>query len=84
MFFSAALNLIVALNFSVVTWASFMSVYGIVSKFGLFLLQYATMRYIGVRRRRTMPNLQREGLTGHVKNRTNGPLRRGKTVKIGT
>ena len=32
MFFSAALNLIVALNFSVATWAAFMSVYGIVSK----------------------------------------------------
>jgi intracellular septation protein len=52
MFFSAALNLIVALNFSVVTWASVMSVYGIVSKLGLFLIQYAIMRYIGVRRRR--------------------------------
>ncbi len=52
MFFSAALNLIVALNFSVVTWASFMSGYGIVSKLGLFLIQYATMRTIGVRRRR--------------------------------
>jgi intracellular septation protein A len=52
MFFSAALNLIVALNFSVVTWASFMSVYGVVSKVGLFLIQYATMRYIGIRRRR--------------------------------
>ena len=56
MFFSAALNLIVALNFSVVTWASFMSVYGIVSKLGLFLIQYATMRYIGIRRRRAMPS----------------------------
>ena len=56
MFFSAALNLIVALNFSVVTWASFMSVYGIVSKLGLFLIQYATMRYIGLRRRRAMPS----------------------------
>jgi intracellular septation protein A len=64
MFFSAALNLIVALNFSVVTWASFMSVYGIVSKLGLFLIQYATMRYVGVRRRRrAMPNL---GLTRPV------------------
>jgi intracellular septation protein A len=52
MFFSAALNLIVALNFSVVTWASFMSIYGVVSKLGLFLIQYATMRYIGIRRRR--------------------------------
>ena len=52
MFFSAALNVIVALNFSVAVWASFMSVYGMVSKLGLFLVQYATMRYIGVRRRR--------------------------------
>jgi intracellular septation protein len=57
MFFSAVLNLIVALNFSVAAWASFMSVYGIVSKLGLFLIQYAIMRYIGVRRRRAMPNL---------------------------
>ena len=56
MFFSAALNLIVALNFSVVTWASFMSVYGIVSKLGLFLIQYAAMRYIGLRRRRALPS----------------------------
>ena len=56
MFFSAALNLIVALNFSVVTWASFMSVYGIVSKLSLFLVQYAVMRYVGVRRRRAMPS----------------------------
>ena len=55
MFFSAALNVIVALNFSVVTWASFMSVYGIVSKLGLFLIQYAVMRYVGIRRRRAMP-----------------------------
>ena len=55
MFFSAALNVIVALNFSVVTWASFMSIYGVVSKLGLFLIQYATMRTIGVRRRRAMP-----------------------------
>jgi intracellular septation protein A len=55
MFFSAALNVIVALNFGVVTWASFMSAYGIFSKVGLFLIQYATMRYIGARRRRAMP-----------------------------
>jgi intracellular septation protein len=42
MFFSAALNVIVALNFSVVTWASFMSIDAIVSKLGLFLSQYAS------------------------------------------
>ena len=52
MFFSAALNLIVALNFSVVTWSAVMSIYGIVSKAALFLIGYATMRTIGVRRRR--------------------------------
>jgi intracellular septation protein len=52
MFFSAALNLLVALNFSVVTWSASMSIYAIVSKAVLFLIQYATMRTIGVRRRR--------------------------------
>src|ERR1700736_1485885 len=52
MFFSAALNLVMALNFSVVTWSAFMSIYGIVSKAALFLIGYATMRTIGVRRRR--------------------------------
>jgi intracellular septation protein A len=52
MFFSAGLNLIVALNYSVATWSVFMSIYGIVSKLALFLIGFATMRTIGVRRRR--------------------------------
>jgi len=52
MFMSAALNVIVALTFNIETWASVMSIYGIASKFGLFLIQYATMRMIGVRRYR--------------------------------
>jgi intracellular septation protein len=52
MFFSAALNLIVALNFSVVTWSATMSIYAIVSKAVLFLIGYVTMRTIGRRRRR--------------------------------
>ena len=52
MFFSAVLNIVVALNFSVVTWASFMSIYAIASKAALFMIAYATMRYVGVRRRR--------------------------------
>jgi intracellular septation protein len=51
MFFSAALNIVVALNFSVAAWAAFMSLYGIVSKAVLFLVGYFTMRTIGVRRR---------------------------------
>jgi intracellular septation protein A len=52
MLFSAGLNLIVALNFSVVTWSVVTSIYAIASKAALFLIQYATMRTIGVRRRR--------------------------------
>jgi len=51
MFFSAALNLIVAFNFSVVAWSAFMSIWAIVSKAVLFLIGFATMRTIGVRRR---------------------------------
>jgi hypothetical protein len=31
-----------------------MTVYGIVSKLSLFMIQYATMRFIGVRRRAQM------------------------------
>ena len=54
MFFSAALNLIVALNYSVVTWSAFMSIYGIVSKIALFLIGFVTMRTIGRRRRARM------------------------------
>jgi intracellular septation protein len=52
MFASAALNLIVTLNSNVVTWFAFMSIYSIVSKAALFLITYATLRLIGVRRRR--------------------------------
>jgi intracellular septation protein A len=53
MFFSAALNLIVALNFSVVTWSVTMSIYGIASKALMFLIGYAVMRIIaGARYRR--------------------------------
>jgi intracellular septation protein len=51
MFFSAALSLIVAFNFSITTWLAFMSIYGIVSKLALFLIGYATMRTIAVHRR---------------------------------
>ena len=52
MFFSAALNLIMALNFSVVTWSATMSIYGIVSKAVMFLIGYAVMRAVGGARRR--------------------------------
>jgi intracellular septation protein len=54
MFFSAALNIAVALTFSLLTWAWFMPIYVIVSKAALFLIAYATMRIVGVRRRARM------------------------------
>jgi intracellular septation protein len=52
MFFSAGLNLIVALNFSVVTWSVTMSIYGIASKVAMFLIGYGVMRTIAVARYR--------------------------------
>ena len=52
MFASAVVNLWVATHYSFLVWTAFMSAYAIVSKLGLFLTQYATMRFIGVRRRR--------------------------------
>jgi hypothetical protein len=62
MFASAAVNVFVAFNFSVVTWAWFMPLFGIVSKFVLFLISFAAMRGIGRRRLRAMPNDARDAL----------------------
>jgi intracellular septation protein A len=52
MFFSAALNVILALNCSVTIWAETMSIYGLVSKVMMFLIGYAVMRSIGTARGR--------------------------------
>ena len=52
MFGSAALNIVLALTLDPVTWSATMSIWGIASKLTLFLIQYATMRLVGVRRRR--------------------------------
>jgi intracellular septation protein len=51
MFVSAALNLVLVLNLNVMTWGAVMSAWGIGSKIALFLIQYATMRIVGGRRR---------------------------------
>ena len=56
-FLAAAVNIVVALNFNALTWASIMSVYHMATLVGLFLVQYATMRFIGVRRRRRRAGL---------------------------
>jgi intracellular septation protein A len=52
MFGSAALNIALALTLDPVPWSATMSIWGIVSKVALFLIQYTTMRTIGVRRGR--------------------------------
>ncbi|MFZ5779563.1 MAG: inner membrane-spanning protein YciB [Pseudomonadota bacterium] len=52
MFGSAVLNIALALVLEPVAWSATMSVWGIASKVVLFLVQYATMRIIGVRRAR--------------------------------
>ena len=54
MFFSAALNIALALSLDVTTWAAVKSVWAIGSKVGLFLIQYAVMKTTGVRRARAM------------------------------
>jgi intracellular septation protein len=50
MFASAALNIALALALDAMSWAAAMSAWGIASKLGLFLVQYAVMRMIGRRR----------------------------------
>lgn len=54
MFASALLNVVVAETFPVGIWAAFMSGYAIVSKVGLFLIQYVAMQMIGRRRSRAL------------------------------
>jgi intracellular septation protein len=50
MFFSAALNLALALALDTRTWSEVMSAWGFASNIGLFLIQYAIMNFIGRRR----------------------------------
>ena len=54
MFASAALNVALVLILDAATWAAVISVYGIVSKIALFLIQYTAMNVIGRRRGRAM------------------------------
>ena len=63
MFASAAVNVFVARNYAVVTWAWFMPVFGIVSKIALLLISFGMMRVIGRRRYAAMPDSEREKLT---------------------
>src|SRR6478672_4284421 len=51
MFVSAGLNIALALTLDAKSWAALMSGWGLFSKIGLFLVQYAAMNMIGRRRR---------------------------------
>lgn len=50
MFGSAVLNIVLAMTLDPLTWSAAMSIWGIVSKIALFLIQYIAMRWIGRRR----------------------------------
>jgi intracellular septation protein A len=52
MFFSAALNLVLALSLGVVAWGTAMTIWATGSKIALFALQYAMMKTVGRRRYR--------------------------------
>jgi intracellular septation protein len=52
MFFSAALNLALALTASVMTWGAVMSLWGTASKIALFFIQFGVMKTVGRRRYR--------------------------------
>jgi len=51
MFVSAAVNIAVATRFGLAYWAGFMSIYAVATKLGLFVIQFITMKAIGMRRR---------------------------------
>ena len=52
MFFSGLLNMALALTCTFAVWASVISIYGIASKLGLFMITFGTMRWVGGRRLR--------------------------------
>ena len=54
MFFSAVLNIVLALTLDVAAWAAVKSVWAIGSKIGLFGIQYAIMKSTGIRRARAI------------------------------
>jgi intracellular septation protein A len=52
MFTSAVVNIVSAMSLGMVAWMGFMATWGLVTKAAMFAIQYATMRFIGTRRRR--------------------------------
>jgi len=62
MFASAALNIFVAMNFDIASWAAFMSVYAVLSKAALFAIQYAVLRSAMTSRHAGRSRLDRPGV----------------------
>lgn len=54
MFFSAVLNIVLAITLDITAWAAVKSIWAIGSKIALFAIQYAIMKSTGVRRARAM------------------------------
>jgi hypothetical protein len=52
MFLSAVVNLGLAFNLDIKSWAAAISVWGLASKAALFLIQYGVMKSVGRRRAR--------------------------------
>ena len=62
MFVTAAVNVFVAITYSVQTWATVMLIYGIVSKAVIFVVGFLAIRLTTMRRVRAMPAEKREAL----------------------
>jgi intracellular septation protein len=62
MFVTAAVNALVAIAYSVQTWALVMLIFGIVSKAAVFIAGFLAIRLTTVRRVRAMPAEKREAL----------------------
>jgi intracellular septation protein A len=73
MFVSAAVNALVALAFSLVTWAMVMPIYGIVTKAAVFVVGFAAIRLTTGRRIRAMPAPERDALLASTGWRQPGP-----------
>jgi intracellular septation protein len=62
MFLTAAVNALVAVTYSVQTWATFMLIFGVVSKVAVFIVGFLAIRLTTVRRIRAMSSEKREAL----------------------
>jgi intracellular septation protein A len=74
MFATAAVNVLVAIAYSVQTWALVMLIFGIASKVAVFIAGFVAIRFITVRRVRAMPAETRETLLASTGAHVQPPL----------